>query len=194
MSRFTFVDPATATGATQQLLDGVRAKLGAVPNMLRGLAASPAALAAYLDFSSALAGGQLSAPVREQVALLVAEINGCSYCLAAHSALGARFGLSADDTARARQGLAADPKTAALLALAKQLVVRRGEVREADLVAARSAGIGDGEIAELVGAVALNVFTNYFNHLADPVIDFPAVKQGIAGGAVPRAATASGSV
>ena len=30
----------------------------------------------------------------------------------------------------------------------------------------------DAELAEVVANVALNIYTNYFNHLADPVVDF----------------------
>lgn len=36
-------------------------------------------------------------------------------------------------------------------------------------------GFFDGEIAEIIAHVALNVFTNYFNIAADVDIDFPKV-------------------
>ena len=77
MNRMTQLDPASATGKTKQLFDGVQAKLGIVPNLFRVFGNSPAALEGYLNFSDALAGGVLSAKVREQIALAVAEINYC---------------------------------------------------------------------------------------------------------------------
>ena len=68
MSRLTQIAPDTATGKTKELLDAVKSKLGLVPNMVRAMANSPAALNAYVQFSGALAGGSLSARNREQIA------------------------------------------------------------------------------------------------------------------------------
>jgi alkylhydroperoxidase family enzyme len=75
MPRIPAVNDAQATGKTKQLLDAVQAKLGVTPNLMRGLANSPAALEAYLNFNSTLAGGLLGAQLREQIALVVAEAN-----------------------------------------------------------------------------------------------------------------------
>jgi len=64
----------------------------------------------------------------------------------------------------------------AALRLALAINNNRGNVEDGELAAARSGGLTDGEIAEVVGVVSLNIFTNYFNHVADPQIDFPVVK------------------
>jgi AhpD family alkylhydroperoxidase len=83
--------PATiesAPVAAQPLLEGVKKQFGVVPNMFRLIANSPAALESYLDLSGALNKGTLPAPTRERIALAVAEINGCNYCLSAHTYLG----------------------------------------------------------------------------------------------------------
>ncbi len=89
MSRFPI--PAsidTAPAASQPLLQGVQKMLGSVPNLFRLVSNSPAALEGYLGMSGALAKGALPAPTRERIALAVAEINGCDYCLSAHTYLG----------------------------------------------------------------------------------------------------------
>ena len=44
---------------------------------------------------------------------------------------------------------------------------------DADEAALREHGFSEGEIAEIIANVALNVFTNYFNVAADVEIDFP---------------------
>jgi uncharacterized peroxidase-related enzyme len=176
MSRLPTVDPSTASGATKELLNAVEKKLGVVPNMMRTMALSPAVLDGYLQFSGALAKSSLSAKVREQIALAVGEVNSCEYCLAAHTTIGGKLGLAASEVDAARHGVAKDPKVAAILAFARELVLRRGEVKDADLRVVRQAGVSDPEIAEIVASVALNVFTNWFNHVADPVVDFPAAK------------------
>lgn len=174
MPRIQPVRPEAADAKTADLLGGVRKKLGVVPNLVSTMAASPAVATAYLGFSQALAGGTLPARLREQIALAVGQANGCDYCVAAHCALGQKAGLTPADVADARRGLADDEKAAAALAFARKLVADRGRVADADVAAVRAAGFGDGEVAEVVANVALNLFTNYFNHVAGTEIDFPA--------------------
>ena len=189
MNRITQLDPANATGKSKQLLDAVQSKLGVVPNLFRVLGNSPAALEGYLSFSSALAGGTLGAKVREQISLAVAEGNLCSYCLSAHTFFGGKVGLSPKDIADARHTDAASEKTAAVLKLALSILEQRGEISDGALKSARAAGLTDGEIVETVANVAVNIFTNYINHVAQTVVDFPEVKPGDA--AQPAAASVS---
>ena len=172
MTRLTPIDPAEATGKARELLSAVETKLRFTPNMMRTMAISPGVLDGYLSFSTALGGGALGAKLREQIALAVAEANGCEYCQAAHSTIGKMVGLTNADVVASRQGRSSDPKAAAALAFARAILDRRGDVSDADLGAVREPGYGDGEIAEIVAHVALNVFTNYFNRFARTNIDF----------------------
>lgn len=178
MPRLNPIDSARATDAVKGMLDAVKAKLGLVPNMMRTMAVSPAVLEGYLGLSGALAKGVLPASVRESIALAVAERNACDYCLSAHSVLGRLAGLRDEEIARNRRLEAADPKTGAALKLAGALLATRGAVDDDAIVAARRGGLGDGEIAEVVAHVAVNVFTNYFNKTAETAIDFPKVEAG----------------
>ncbi len=173
MARLRAVKTSDATANARELLEGVEKRLGKAPNIMRTMATSPAVLEAYLAFNSALAKGSLPAKLREQIALAVGEANQCKYCLAAHTALGKMAGLSEADIADSRRGRSSDGKTAAALAFAQKLVRERGWVGDDDLVALRAAGFDDGGIAEIVATVAVNIFTNYLNHVADTVVDFP---------------------
>ena len=175
MSRIPAIDPAAATGKQKQLLEAVHKKMGKTPNMMRVFANAPAALQGYLEFSGALGTGTLSAKVREQIALTVAEINHCDYCLSAHTAIGGMVGLSEDELRDARSAKSIDAKTTALLALTRTLVVNRGNLSDDELSAARAAGISDGEVIEVTANVSLNILTNYVNHVAETVVDFPHV-------------------
>lgn len=175
MTRMTAINPDEATGKAKQLLDGVQQKLGITPNLMRTFANSPAVLKAYLNFSGALGEGLLNAKLREQIALTVAEANSCEYCLSAHTAIGKMVGLNEGDLTTARQAKASDAKTEAALQFAREIVVKRGEVSDADLETVKTAGYGEGEIAEIIAGVALNIFTNYFNHIAQTEVDFPPV-------------------
>lgn len=175
MSRLQPVDPSTATGKAKDLLDGVKGKLGIVPNMTKVMATSPVVLQAYLGFSGALAGGLLDAKTREQLALLISQQNHCDYCLSAHTAIGKMVGLNHDQIVASREGNGSSPKTTVALTFAKQVLDTKGQIAEADIAAARAAGFSDGEISEIIAHVALNVFTNYFNIATDVDIDFPKV-------------------
>jgi uncharacterized peroxidase-related enzyme len=178
MPRLNAIDPNEATGKAKELLDGVKTKLGMVPNLMRTFANSPAVLEAYLGFSGALGGGLLNAKLREQIALTVADANSCEYCLSAHTAIGKMVGLDAEQLVSSRRAASSDPKVEAALKFAHQIVVKRGEVLDSEVAAVRAAGYNDGEIAEIVANVALNIFTNYFNHVAQTVVDFPKVALG----------------
>ena len=175
MSRLQTIDPSAATGKAKELLDAVKGKLGIVPNMTKVMATSPVVLESYLGFSGALAGGLLDAKTREELALLTAQENGCDYCLSAHTAIGKMVGLTAEEIIASRHGNGVNPKTTAALTFAKHVLDTKGQISEAEVTDVRNAGLSDGEIAEVIAHVALNVLTNYFNIAADVDIDFPKV-------------------
>jgi AhpD family alkylhydroperoxidase len=177
VSQLPLIDPATAPAPAAELLAQVRRSLGVIPNMnmTKAMANSPALLGGYVGLSGALARGVLDPATRERIALTVAQGNECDYCLSAHSYLAEHVAhLSADDIAAARKANAPDAKTAAILTLAG--AVNDGGDTPAGVVdAARAAGVTDEEIAEVIGHVALNVLTNYFNKTIGVDIDFPVV-------------------
>jgi uncharacterized peroxidase-related enzyme len=144
------------------------------------MANSPAVLEAYLGFGNSLGQSSLSPKLREQIALTVGEVNQCGYCLAAHCALGKMAGLGDEEIADSRRGASTDRKTEAILQFARQIVTERGWVSDDDVQSVRAAGVSDTEIAETVATVALNIFTNYFNHVAGTEIDFPEVEPAAA--------------
>jgi len=174
MPRIQPLRPETADPKTAELLNGVKKTLGTVPNLVSTMAQSRAVANAYLGFAQALASGSLSARLREQISLTVGQANECAYCIAAHCDIGQKVGLSTADLAQARRGRAADEKVNAALSFARKLVDQRGRVTDADVEQVRLAGYSDGDIGEIVANVALNIFTNYFNHVAETEIDFPA--------------------
>lgn len=173
MTRIQAIEPDHASTPVKLLYKGVHDKLGMIPNMMRTMAVAPPVLEGYLSLSGALGNGSLSMQVREQIALTVAEMNGCGYCLAAHCALGGMAGLSKEQIHDSRVGVGADAQAQAVLTLARAIVNQRGRISDREIAAARSAGLDDAAIAEVAGNVALNIFTNYFNNLAGTSIDFP---------------------
>ncbi len=172
MSRLKTIDSKDPKGKARELLAGVQAKFGLTPNLMRTMVNSPSVLEAYLGLVEALKKGVLSSKLREGIALVVAEINGCEYCLAAHSATGKMAGLSEEELLDSRRGVSPDGKVDAALTFARLVVEGRGHVTNSDLTRLREAGYGDAEIAEIVANVAANIFSNYFDHVAQPECDF----------------------
>jgi len=177
MSRIAI--PATieaAPTASQPLLQAVKRQLGSVPNLFRLVANSPAALEGYLGLFGALGKGALPAATGERIALAVAEINGCGYCLSAHTYLGKHVAKLDDaEMAANRSGGSHDAKADAAVRFAVSVTQQRGHVSEAELQAVRSAGYSDAQVIEIVLHVALNTWTNYVNEVAKTDIDFPVV-------------------
>ena len=171
--------PATidaAPAAAKPLLEVVGKQLGSVPNLFRVVANSPAALEGYLGLSGALGKGSLPAATRERIALAVAEINGCGYCLAAHAFLGKKFAkLDEAEILANRNGHSGDPKADAAVHFAVAVTTARGHVGDHDLRAVKLAGYDDAQVVEIVVHVALNTLTNYINEVARTEVDFPAV-------------------
>ena len=178
MPRLNIVNPETAQGKAKSLLDGVQKSLGMIPNIMRALANSPAALEAYLGLLNALGGAGIDAQTREAIALATSGANGCDYCASAHTAIGKMLGLSDEETQANLFGRSSEPTRAAALEFARAIVEKRGWVTDRDLERVREAGFGDAEIADIVATVATTIFSNYFNHIADTEIDFPPVKIG----------------
>jgi uncharacterized peroxidase-related enzyme len=178
MSRIdTPVSIDASPAGSRPLLAAVQKQLGSVPNLFRVVGNSPAALEGYLGLNAALGRGVLDAKTRERIALAVAEINSCDYCLAAHSYLGTHLAkLDAAEIAANRHGASTDPKADAAVRFATAIVRQRGHISDADLGSVKMAGYDNAQIVEIVLHVALNTLTNYVNSVAATDIDFPAVK------------------
>lgn len=176
MTRINPVDPNTADPKARNLLANVQKALGVTPNLMKTIAHSPASLEAYLGFGQALGSGTLGGKLREQIALTVAGVNNCEYCASAHTALGDGLGVSKDELTRNLSGFSDDSRTNAALSFAKSIVTRRGWVTDEELANARGAGLSESDIVEIIAVVAINTFTNYFNHVAGTEVDFPVVE------------------
>ncbi len=151
----------------------LRKKVGMVPNTFATAANSPIALKAILNYEEILRKGVFNPKEREAIALAVAQENGCRYCLAAHTAIGKTLGFSEGETLALRKAGIGDRKLQVLTELAKELVATRGRPSHKRTEKFFEAGYGETALVELVGLVALNVFHNYLNVLADTTVDFP---------------------
>jgi uncharacterized peroxidase-related enzyme len=181
MSRLSIPTVDASLEASKPLLAAVKKQLGVVPNLMKLVGHSPAALEGYLSLNGALAKGALDVQLRERIALAVAEYNGCDYCLAAHDYLGRNVArLSGSEIDAAREGRSQDSRADAALRFARQVAESRGRVADTDLAALRAAGFDEAGVIEIVVNVALNVLTNYVNNVAQTEVDFPKVSAKLA--------------
>lgn len=172
----TRIQPVTnPEGKAADLFGAITKQMGSVPNIFKTMANSPATLEGFLGFSGALGNGVLSPALREQIALTTAGANGCDYCASAHTVMGKGAGLEADEITNSISGQANDAKTQAALTFARNITANRGNLSDGELQAVRDAGYNEAEIVEIIAHVGVNLFTNYFNHIAATEIDFPVV-------------------
>jgi uncharacterized peroxidase-related enzyme len=173
MARIQPVTNETAPPQIKQIYENLQKKMGRVLNIFQNMGNSEAALKGFLGLNEAASHTSLSPRLREQIALLVGQTNDCQYCLSAHTANAKLVGLQESDVLQARKGQALDPKSQAILTFAKIVVEKRAQVSNQDVERLKAVGISDQEIVEIILVVVLNIFTNYFNHITDPQIDFP---------------------
>jgi len=180
MSRIPLIERNDADTDQLELLDAIHGQLGMVPNFLKVLANSPAALRAYLGLHGIAGAGSLDAQTRERIALAVAQRNACQYCVSAHTAIGRKAGLDGAEMEANRAGTSQDEKAAAAVRFARSLVEHNGEVTTAELLEVRNAGYGDGEIVEIITHVGMNILTNLLGKASRVEIDFPRVALDLA--------------
>ena len=175
MSRLSIPALDAVPAASKPILDAVNKQLGVVPNMFRLFATSPAALTALTSLDAANARA-LDLKTREGIALAVAQVNGCDYCLSAHTYIGLNMvKISPEEATLNRKGTSGNSKTAAALQFAAKVAQARGQVGSDDLAAVRAAGFTEAQIVEIVSVVAQNFLTNLLNNVAQTDIDFPVI-------------------
>lgn len=172
------IEPTTIENApesTKGTLEGIKAQLGKVPNLLGTLGKSPAALNSYVKQKEALSTGVLGDQVGESLALAIANFSQCGYCVSAHNVIGKMVGLSEEERELNRNGKSNDPKTQAAIDFARAVVGGRGFISDNDFAKAHE-HLSESEVLEVIAITTFNLFTNYMNHAIETENDFPEVE------------------
>ncbi|MFH1732499.1 MAG: carboxymuconolactone decarboxylase family protein [Planctomycetota bacterium] len=96
MGRLRQVAENEAKGKAAELYEGIKAKLGRVPNVHQAMAVNPGFLEAMLKLSAA-AGKGLDVKTKELINIAVSTVNNCEYCLDAHVAIAKMHGVTDDE-------------------------------------------------------------------------------------------------
>jgi len=166
---------SSATGRAAELFAALKEKLRRVPNAYDTIGSnSPAGLAALLDFDARLLDTSLSKQEIEAIKLVVSEVNGCDYCLAAHTLMGKHAGLAQEAMLAVRHGTpSGDARLDALATFVRTVIKSSGTVPQPVVDAFKAAGFNDAQVVDTAFVVTSITFTNLVNRINDTVLDFP---------------------
>lgn len=141
----------SANGATAEVFAQIKKAAGKVPNTFAAIGAhQPAALKAMLQADAVLEASTLSKQDRETVKLIVSEVAGCHYCVAAHSVLGKLAGLKPEVLKQIRAGQpTGDAKWDALVRFVRNLARASGEISDEEFSAIKAAGYSDAQLVDI---------------------------------------------
>lgn len=174
MKTFQVPTREQVTPGAQGVFDHVQSDFGMVPNLFATIGYSENALTSYLAFQQAQTKGSFNAKEREAVFLAVSQVNGCQYCLAAHTAVGKMSGFSEDETVQLRAGTHPNRKLTVTTRLAAGITRHHGRPEPQLLEDFFALGYGEKELIDLVALVADKTFANYVHNLTQVPVDFPA--------------------
>ena len=172
MSTINVPNREEVSTTNQAIFDQLKSTVGFVPNLYATYAHSENALGNYLNFANAKTS--LKAKEKEVVNLAVSEVNGCLYCLSAHTAIAKMNGFTEEQILELRAGVASfDPKLDALARLAKNITENRGNTDAAVLESFFNAGWTKENLIDTIVLVGDKTISNFINNTADTPIDFP---------------------
>lgn len=161
---------------SQEILTQVEGKLGMVPNLYATIGYSSNALSSFLAFSGAAANGVFSNKEVEAIQLAVSQVNDCSYCKSAHTAMAKMNGFTDEEAAQLRTATIADERLNVLTNLAAEVAAKAGHAG-ADIKAKFFAlGYDEKALIDFVSVVIAVTYTNYVHSLTEVAVDFPIVK------------------
>jgi uncharacterized peroxidase-related enzyme len=170
--RFPIYTADTSSEQARPILEGIARKYGFVPNVLGEMAEAPSVLQAYVTLGTLFDSGTLDPTERQVVALAASRENGCSYCVAAHSAAASMGRVPAGVVSSLRDDRPiADERLEALRRFTTILMARKGWVPEAEFEAFLDAGFTRAQAMEVALGVVMKSLSNLVNHLADTPVD-----------------------
>lgn len=172
MTDFTTHSIDTAPAAAKPLLEGAESAYGFVPNLLGNMAEAPALLEGYMSLAGILGKTDLTETERQIILMTNNRLNGCTYCMAAHTTISQMANVPADVIEALRTDTPiADAKLEALRKFSIAVNESRGWPTDAQLDVFLAAGYTRQTVLEVILGTALKVMSNYTNHIASTPLD-----------------------
>jgi uncharacterized peroxidase-related enzyme len=172
MSAFAVPTREQVSETNAAIFDQLKKGLGMVPNLYATFAHSDTALETYLALQNAKSS--LKAKEREIVNLVVSQVNGCEYCLAAHTALGKMVGFTDEQIIAIRKAeIDFDPRFDALAKFVRETTEKRGHVSAMTKDALMAQGWTAGQVVDVLIVVGDKIISNYLHAVTQIPVDFP---------------------
>lgn len=168
----------TAPEDSKPILETVKNNFGFVPNLMATMSESPVLVESYLTMMGLFEKTRLSPTEREIILMTNNRLNGCTYCMAAHSTVAKMAGVEVDVIEALRSGSSIDnPKLEALRTFAIIIHETHGRPTEEQVDAFLAAGYTKETILEVIVGTSLKVLSNYTTPITEPKLDNAFVPQ-----------------
>ena len=164
------------TPEAQVTFDILKKNADKVPNLYATIGYSANALNSYMAYVQAQAKSTFHFKEREAIYLIVSQLNGCEYCLAAHTQSAIKSGWTEEETLQLRAGKHTENKWLAIYMFIESVIENKGEVSDDILDSFYAAGYNQKAVMDLMVLINVMSFTNYTYRLTKIPIDFPAAK------------------
>jgi uncharacterized peroxidase-related enzyme len=172
MNDFPLHTKETAPANSKALIVDATKAYGFLPNLLATMAESPTILEGYMTLSDIFDRSNLSPTERQIVLMTNNRLNGCTYCMAAHTSISQAANVPAEVITALRDGAPLnDPKLEALRRFAAMINEDRGWIDQDDLDELYDAGYTQATVFEVIVGTALKVMSNYTNHIVKTPLD-----------------------
>ena len=174
MTSFPVHTMESAPQRSKPALEELKSAFGMIPNIAGAMATSPVLIQSLVGLFGKVHGGSFSEPQVQTVLLTDAVVNKCSWAVAFHTALALKQGIDPADVQAIREGrLPKDGKLAALSALARTMIEKRGRLDDQDVDRFIAAGFGKDHALEVIAIVAASTITNYTGSITKPPLEAP---------------------
>lgn len=172
MTTFTTYTIENAPEASKPILKAAKKKIGFVPNLMATMAESPVMVESYLTLMGLFDKSELSETERQIILMTNNRLNGCTYCMAAHTAVSKMAGVNDDVIEALRSGSPIDdPKLEALRIFSVVIHETHGKPTEEQVAAFLAAGYTKQTILEVIVGTSLKVLSNYTTPIVKPNLD-----------------------
>lgn len=172
MTDFPYHTLESAPAAARPILEAAQQAYGMLPNLYRKLAESPALVEGYWELGKIFANSSLTAEEQQVVLLATSTLNGCTYCVGAHSAIADMMNIPGAVTDAIRNGTPIDNARLEALRRFTQIIVgQRGWISGADMQGFLAAGYTQAQALDVILGVGLKTMSNYANHIMQTELD-----------------------
>jgi len=164
----------SAPERSKPALKQLQSAFGMIPNLVGAVATSPVLVNCLVGLFGNVHGGSFTEAQVQTVLLTDAVTNASTWAVAFHTALALKEGIDPADVQAIRAGrLPTDSKLAALSALAKTMIEKRGRLDDQDIDRFIAAGFGKDHALEVIAIVAASTITNYTGSITKPPLEAP---------------------